>query len=367
MRALIVLTALALTACTGQATAEGSAIAVDAGDDACRVATTSLDAGTHEFEVRNGGGQVTEFYVYAEGDRIMGEVENIGPGLARTLHVELPAGRYEAACKPGMTGDGIRTTLTVRGAAPEPRSDTEELAAATASYQRYVRAQSGALITKTGEFVAAVKAGDIPRAKALYPVSRTYWERIEPVAESFGGLDPAVDARENDVAPGEEWTGFHRLEKSLWTTGDVSRDGAIADRLLADVGRVVAQAKEVRFTPLQMANGSKELLDEVATTKITGEEDRYSHTDLWDFRANVDGAEAAIAALRPVLLKRDPELVKTVEARFHTLDALLDRHARGDGFVLYTELGKDEIRTLATAVDAVAEPLSKVAATVARR
>jgi iron uptake system component EfeO len=366
MRSLIVLTALALTACTGPAAAGGGAIAVDARDDACRVATTSLDAGTHEFEIRNGGGQVTEFYVFAAGDRIMGEVENIGPGLSRTLHVELPAGRYEAACKPGMTGDGIRTTLTVRGAAPEPRSDAAELAAATVSYQRYVRAQSDALMAKTEEFVAAVKANDVPRAKALFPVSRTYWERIEPVAESFGDLDPAIDARENDVAPGEKWTGFHRLEKSLWVTGDVSRDGAIADKLLADVQSVVDKAKDVRFTPLQMANGSKELLDEVATGKITGEEDRYSHTDLWDFKGNVDGAQAAIAALRPVLAKRDPELVATVEARFAALETLLDRHAKGSGFVLYTDLDRAEIRTLAAAVDAVAEPLSRVAATVAR-
>jgi iron uptake system component EfeO len=341
-------------------------IAVRATDSECRVADTSLAAGTHSFEVRNGGSEITEFYVYAQGDKIMGEVENIGPGVARTLLVELPAGTYEAACKPGMTGKGIRSALTVTGEAPKPLGDEAEFAAATASYQRYVRAQATALIEKTREFVAAVKAQDIPKAKALFPVSRTYWERIEPVAESFGGLDPAIDARENDVEPGQAWTGFHRIEKDLWVTGDVSRSGALADRLLADVQLVVTKARDVKFTPLQMANGSKELLDEVATGKITGEEDRYSHTDLWDFRGNVDGSKAAIAALRPVLMKRDPELVKTVEARFAAVDALLATHARGSGFTLYTELTKPEVRALAVAVDAVAEPISKVAGTVAR-
>jgi iron uptake system component EfeO len=264
-----------------------------------------------------------------------------------------------------MTGKGIRSALTVSGEAPEQLGDQAELAAATASYQRYVRAQATALIEKTREFVAAVKARDVAGAKALFPVSRTYWERIEPVAESFGGLDPAIDARENDVEPGQAWTGFHRIEKDLWVTGDVSRSGALADKLLADVQLVVTKARDVEFTPLQMANGSKELLDEVATGKITGEEDRYSHTDLWDFRGNVDGSKAAIAALRPVLLKRDPELVKTVEARFAAVDALLATHAEGSGFKLYTELTRPEVRALAVAVDAVAEPLSKIAGTVA--
>jgi iron uptake system component EfeO len=367
--AVLAVAALAgLTACTdADAGTTAESIAVRATDSECRVADTSLAAGTHSFEVRNGGSQVTEFYVYAEGDRIVGEVENIGPGVSRTLLVELPAGAYEAACKPGMTGKGIRSGLTVTGTAPEQAGDEAELAAAAASYQRYVRAQATALIEKTGEFVAAVKARDVAGAKALFPVSRTYWERIEPVAESFGGLDPAIDARENDVEPGQPWTGFHRIEKDLWVTGDLTRSAATADKLLADVRLVVTKAHDVRFTPLQMANGSKGLLDEVATGKITGEEDRYSHTDLWDFRGNLDGAEAAIAALRPVLVKRDPELVRTVEARFAAVDALLATHARGAGFRAYTELSKAEVRALAVAVDAVAEPLSKVAATVARR
>jgi iron uptake system component EfeO len=364
---LAVAALVGLTACSNSdAGTTTKSIAVRATDSECRVADTSLAAGTHSFEVRNSGSQVTEFYVYGEGDRIVGEVENIGPGVSRTLHVELPAGTYQAACKPGMSGNGIRSALTVSGTAPEQRGDEAELAAATASYQRYVRAQASALIEKTREFVAAVKAQDVGKAKVLFPVSRTYWERIEPVAESFGGLDPAIDARENDVEPGQAWTGFHRIEKDLWVTGDVSRSGAVADKLLADVQLVVTKAHDVKFTPLQMANGSKELLDEVATGKITGEEDRYSHTDLWDFRGNVDGSKAAIAALRPVLMKRDPELVTTVETRFAAVDALLATHARGSGFTLYTELTKPEVRALAVAVDAVAEPLSKIAGTVAR-
>jgi iron uptake system component EfeO len=341
-------------------------IAVAATDTSCKVAKTELDAGTTTFEIKNTGAKVTEFYVYAEGDRIMGEVENIGPGLSRKLIVELPAGAYQGACKPGMRGTGLRTALKVTGTAQSLGTD-DKLAEATASYQRYVKSQTAALITKTTEFVAAVKANDIEKAKALFPISRTYWERIEPVAESFGDLDPRIDARENDVEPGTEWTGFHRIEKDLWITKDVSKDGALADKLLADVQEVVDKSNAVKLSPLELANGAKELLDEVATGKITGEEDRYSHTDLWDFQANVEGSKAAIAALRPTLTDRDPALATELDTRFAAVQKLLDVQATDTGFKLYTELSQAEIKEFAAAVDALGEPLSKVAAVVAQK
>ena len=235
----------------------------------------------------------------------MGEVENIAPGLSRELHVELPAGTYETACKPGMIGKGIRAALTVSGSAA-PLTDDAALADATASYSRYVKSQTGALLTKTaGVRRPRSRPATSTKAKALFPIARTYWERIEPVAEIFGDLDPKIDGREEVTEEGMEFTGFHRIEKDLWATGDVSKDGPIADQLLTDVKEIVAKANAEKLSPLQLANGAKDLLDEVATGKITGEEDRYSHTDLWDFNANVEGSKAAIAALRPVLEERD--------------------------------------------------------------
>ncbi|MBO4142250.1 cupredoxin domain-containing protein [Micromonospora tulbaghiae] len=343
----------------------GGPIAVKATDTVCEVGDTEIDAGQVTFKVTNTGSKVNEFYVYAAGDRVMGEVENIAPGLSRELRVELTAGTYETACKPGMSGRGIRGALKVSGTAATVAPDAA-LTQATESYQRYVRSQTAALLTKTEEFVAAVKANDVTKAKALYPVARTYWERIEPVAESFGDLDPKIDGREEVVEEGMEFTGFHRIEKDLWTTGDVSRDGAVADRLLVDVKAIVAKADAEKLTPLQLANGAKALLDEVASGKITGEEERYSHTDLWDFNANLEGSKAAVAALRPALEQRAPDLVKQLDSEFANVEATLGRHRAGDGWKLHTQLGKAELKELSDAVNALAEPVSKVAAAVAR-
>ncbi|GAB3307484.1 peptidase M75 family protein [Geodermatophilus aquaeductus] len=341
-------------------------VAVAASDDACDVASAELPAGTHEFQVTNSGSQVTEFYVYAEGDRVMGEVENIAPGLTRELLVELPAGTYETACKPGMVGDGIRSDLTITGEAAS-LSEDETLAQASADYQRYVQSQTGALLEQTTAFVDAVEAGDVEGAKALFPVARTYWERIEPVAEIFGDLDPLIDGREGDQAEGEDFTGFHRIEQALWVGNTTEGMAPYADQLLANVQEIVDLANETTLEPLQLANGAKALLDEIATGKITGEEDRYSHTDLWDFAANLEGSEAAVQALRPYLEEADPDLVAEIDERFAATEAELEQYRTDGGWTLHDQLTEDQLQGLSDSITALSESVSQVAAVVADR
>jgi iron uptake system component EfeO len=370
--AVLVTTAAALAACTSTAPpafdAEGGGgpIPVTAGDDSCEVAAAEAPAGNITFSVRNTGTKITEFYLYGTGDRIMGEVENIGPGLTRDLIVEVPdGGSYTTACKPGMVGDGIRSPFTVTGSATRSVDENTRLAEATAGYHRWVTSQIEALVPKTQEFVDAVKAGDVETAKALFPVARTYWERIEPVAESFGDIDPKIDGREDDERdPGVQFTGYHRLEKDLWVDGLQPDSPAMADQLMADIADLQSRTATIELTPVALANGAKELLDEVATGKITGEEDRYSHTDLWDFKANVEGSQGAVASLRPVIDEKDPTLGPVLDERFAAVDALLEEYRVGDGYKLYTELTEDDIRRMAEAVDALGEPVSQVAGVV---
>ncbi|RBY93649.1 peptidase M75 [Blastococcus sp. TF02-8] len=364
-------TAALTAACGGSDDGDGGGgptdrIAVAASDDACDVDTTELPAGVHRFTVENSGSKVTEFYVYAEGDRVMAEVENIAPGLSRDLPVELPAGEYEAACKPGMVGDGIRTRLTVTGESAK-LSEDERLAQAGTDYQRYVQSQTAAFLERTTAFVDAVKAGDVEGAKALYPVARTYWERTEPVAESFGDLDPIIDGREGDQEPGQDFTGFHRIEQALWVGGTTEGMATYADQLLTNVQEIVDRANQVTLDPLQLANGAKALLDEIATGKITGEEERYSHTDLWDFDANLEGSKAAVQALRPYLEENDPELVAQIDERFAAVESELEQYRAGEGWMLYDQLSQENLRGLSDSVTALTESVSQVAAVVADR
>jgi iron uptake system component EfeO len=367
------LAVLTLAACgggsgTGTTTAGKASddIAVSATDTACDVAATKLAAGTHRFTITNKGSKTTEFEVLAAGDRIVGEVENVAPGIARTLLVELPAGTYQAACVPGMVGDGVRRPLTVTGAS-DTSSDDEKLTAAVTGYEEYVRDQVATLQERTAQFTAAVKAGDVAKARQLYPVARTSYERIEPVAESFGDLDPRIDARENDVEPGATWTGFHVLEKTLWTGGDLAAAGPIADRLDRDVAELATKVDDLDLQALDLANGALGLLDETGTSKITGEEDRYSHTDLWDFSANLEGSQQAVQSLRPVIAERDAALARALDTRFAAVRTALDRYRQGDGYRSYTELTRDQTRALSDVLNALAAQVSKVPAVIAQK
>jgi high-affinity iron transporter len=351
---------------SGASKATDAAFTVKAGEKSCETTATTVPTGLRTFSVANTGSQVTEVYVYGPGDRIVGEVENIGPATSRDLIVDVAPGRYEIACKPGMTGSGIRRPLNVTGRDGPAPATSAQLTAAVAGYRRFVATEARTLVATTAPFVDAVKANDIPLVKRRYAAARIHYERIEPIAESFGTLDASIDARAGDVPATEAWTGFHHLERDLWQRRDIHADGPLADRLLADTRRLAATITTTQIKPDQLANGATSLLDEVSRTKVTGEEERYSHIDLVDFQGNLDGAKTAYAELRPVVLARRPALAQTLDTRFAALDRRLARHAHGSGFVSYTSLSRDDVRGLSTRVDAVAEPLSQVSAVVLR-
>lgn len=352
----------------GNTKADGTAVKVTATDTDCALSTSEAGTGATTFAVTNNGSKVTEFYVYGPDDRVLAEVENISPGLSRQLVVAFnDAGSYKVACKPGMVGDGIRRDFAVKGASVNTQ-DTGAYKDASEKYKSYVVGQADDLVTATSSFVAAVKAGDIAAAKAQYPTSRIPWERIEPVAESFpDNLDPRIDLREADLAAGEKWTGFHRLEKDLWVSGLQSDTNAVADQLLADVTelRQKVTAPEFRVDATQIAGGAQGLLDEIATSKITGEEDIFSHTDLYDFNANVEGSQAAVAAVRPILDERNAELGKRVDQRFAEVNALLAKYRDGDGFVAYTQVTEPQRQELSRAIDALSKEVSQVQGVIA--
>ena len=234
-----------------------------------------------------------------------------------------------------------------------------QLDRAAREYQDYVDGQSELLVDRTEEFVAAVKAGNVEEARKLYAPSRVPWERIEPIAEKFGTLDPEVDAREGDV-PDKQWTGFHRIEKSLWVENTTEGQDEYADELMSDVERLERKVDGVKLQASDPVFGAVELLNEVSATKITGEEERYSHTDLYDIAANVDGAKVAFDFVKPVVKRENPDLVAQIEARFAAVEQEIEPYRRDDGWVSYEKVDEGQRRELSQKIDALAEPLSRV-------
>jgi iron uptake system component EfeO len=368
---LVPLSACSLTESNKSAKGGQGTINVESSSDKCQLTSTKAPSGNVVFKVKNTGSQVTEFYLYDEdGLRIVGEIENVGPGLSRDLVVRAAPGTYVTACKPGMSGQGIRDTFTVTDSGKDTAIkgvDQSAIDAATSQYAAYVKDQSQQLVDQTTAFVTAYKAGKDDEARELFPHARGHWERIETVAESFGDLDPKMDLREADLTKGQKWTGWHRIEKDLWPPASgykamtPAERATYADDLLANTKVLDKRVQTLDYTVDQIGNGSKGLLDEVASGKITGEEDIWSHTDLYDFQANVDGARVGFEGLKPLLEVKDPALAKQIQTAFDALQKLLDRYQTGtDDFVSYDKVTEAQRKQLSDATNALAEPLSKM-------
>lgn len=383
--------ALALTGCVAKADL-ASAIAVDITDDGCSVAAVTAPAGAVTFALANNGTDVNEFEILADDQlRIVGEKENVTPGQEIDFTAQLEPGTYYTACKFQQVGAPIGLAeFTVTGEASSVSADEQELSdQAVTEYLAYVRSQSSELLPLVEAFAAAYAAGDDETARSLFAATRVPYERIEPTAEAFGDLDPKIDFREVDaVADGLEWTGFHRIEKDLWppAAGDLNSDGQdafldwapstpeqrqeFAGRLVADVQKLHALVTADDFTVSldAISNGAIALLDEVAAGKITGEEDWWSGTDLSDFAANVQGAGVAFGAVRALAESKGDEgtaLATEIDEQFTALEAALAEYGSLEsGFVDYATLTDADKKTLSDEVNALAEPLSQLTATV---
>ena len=241
----------------------------------------------------------------------------------------------------------------------------EQLKQATDLYKKFVENQVDTLLKDTEKFAETIKAGNLEEAKKQYPVIRMAYERSEPIAESFGELDVNIDFRladyleENKTEEG--WRGFHRIEKIMWEQNTTKGTEEYADQLVKDIKELKAKVATVEVTPDLMVTGAVDLLNEVATQKITGEEEIYSHTDLYDFKANIEGAEEIFKIFKPLIEKKDSKLAKDLTEKFATINGLLDKYKTDEKhYKLYTDLTKENTKELSEAVTKLGEPLSQM-------
>jgi iron uptake system component EfeO len=327
----------------------------------CSPRALSVPAGPTRFVVTNASTPAFDEFEIHSGANIVAEAELVAPGVSKTFAITLAPGHFTTRCKGGPT-HSLGGTLTVTGpvARTPSRISASDAARAVARYRTYLDAQAALLVARTTPFVAAVERGDIALAKELSAAARVPYEHIEPVAETFGDLDPRIDARVNDV-PAAHWGGFHRIERARWVEDDVTAMGPTARQLLTDVTTLEHLVKSVPLQPATIANGAVQLLNEVTTSKITGEEERYSHLDLVDLAANVEGSQAAFDAVAPLLPAGATVSPHGIDARFAEIIRVLAPFRRGGGYVPYTALTETDTRALSQATDGAAEPLSRVA------
>ncbi|MGG1575107.1 iron uptake system protein EfeO [Fictibacillus sp. NRS-1165] len=275
------------------------------------------------------------------------------------LYAEVTKDNYNSSKVQQLSVDLDRSLTNLEKAKETTQKTTEVLDTAVKKYKTYVDEQTEALVKSTKTFNDAVRANDTQKAKEAYAEARVYYERIEPIAESFGDLDPKIDARENDVEG--EWTGFHRIEKALWKDGSLKDMKKYADQLDQDVAELQKKVQGVKLNPTQIVAGSMELLNEAAISKVTGEEERYSHIDLVDLASNVEGSQAVYHAVLPVLNEKNKDLAQDLDTEFNKITALLEEHKKSGAYLDYKKLTKPQVRELSQQLNTLSESMAQTA------
>lgn len=359
--------ALVLAGCGTSGGGKSSSLAFTLTSQGCIPNQATVPSGPVTISVSNGGTRfVTELELQNESEIIIGERENILPGLSGSFSLDLQPGKYILNCP---SGNVTRGQLLVTGK-PYRVHTTSEVALKTAvlQYRTYVESQLAHLLDGTRRFVAAIEQGNLAEAKRLYGPVRRHYEAIEPVADSFPGLDSEIDARiDSPTVAGNlsKWTGFHRIEQSMWGKNTLRDTGMYATRLLGNVETLNQKVPTLPLLATQLINGSVQLLNEITNVKITGEEDRYSHTDLSDFEGNLSGARRAFRYVRLPLERNggDKALYDQIEHQLQAVQNELNAYRRDTplGFALYGELTQDDKRKIAQQVGEAAQGLSSIA------
>lgn len=367
--------AATLAGCASSQPAGGSAaeddatsttVTVDLTSAGCAPRPDTIAAGSVQFKIANSGaGAVSEAELRTSDlSKILGEQENLTPGLSGGFSLNIQPGEYVLTC-PGAKQSHWKLTVTGKASGPAWQSDPR-LAAAVRGYASYVEDNTAALVKHTQSFIKAIGAGSMNEARALYPQARIYYERIEPVAETWGSLDTAIDGRwENPVTVAAKFTGFHKIEQLLWRDNTLAGAQQLCAGLIVNEQKLLALVRGAQYSPLQMASGATELINEAATVKITGEEERYSNADFPVFAANVAGAMKVVSLLAPYLQHKDPGLLSLIDQRAAAVSRQLAGYKASPGYddtgyVDYSTVQDAQRRQLSAAVNALAEALSKL-------
>jgi iron uptake system component EfeO len=340
-----------------------NALTVTITDATCDPNEITVSAGRVAFEIVNKSSRTVEWEIL-DGVYVVEERENITPGLSRAMTVKLLPGDYDITC--GLLSNPRGKLHVTPSAASDAEAAKPSMVAfigPLAEYKVFLVLETNALATATQQFADAVKAGDVKLAKTLYEPARLSYKHIEPVADRFADLDTAINARAVYFAKQEEdpaFGGFHRLEYGLFAKNSTEGLAPFADKLLADVTTLQQRVRELQVPPETLAASAARLLNKVADSAAAGDEDRYSHSDLADFQANVEGSRKIVTLLRPLTEKANPDLAKSLDTQFDATLAKLASFKQQDQYPSYDRLSEADRTAIADQMRALAAEIAKL-------
>lgn len=349
--------------------------------DVCTPSTTSVPAGPVTFSVKNESATGLTELELLQDQKIIGEKESLAPGLpAASFTLTLGGGTYQIYC-PGAATETIDFKVTGQASATPTGSAATLLAQGASDYGKYVTTQVDQMVASVQKLQQDVDSGNVSAAQKQYGEARPYYEKIESDVDGFvlpgfkptdnkGNLDYLVDMRASNLDPAVGWHGFHAVERDIFANRKITaKTKQLAAELTANVQKLAQLSTTLTYKPEDLANGAAGLLEEVQANKISGEEEKYSHIDLVDFAANVEGSQQAFAYLKPGLTAVDATLTATIGQRFDTVNAMLDTYrdpAEIGGYKRYTaELKKTDANKLSQTVQALQDSLAHLAEKVA--
>jgi iron uptake system component EfeO len=241
-----------------------------------------------------------------------------------------------------------------------PREE-REVAASLAAYQSQITYDMVNLVAWTNQLMAAIREGDLHAAKLRYASARVWLGRIEPVVASLPNLEARVDPAPGDVGP-TQFGGFHQIERALWLEGTTDNLKPELRRFHVDMEALRPAVEEFEADPRKLATDAVAILEGVSETELRGLAEPYSHVDLVDAAAKVEGVQLAFEALKPLI--KTTALVRNVDASFDRVEKSLqsferetprgERVSERATFLAYKQLSSGQVEKLRAEVDHLA-------------
>ncbi|TPG75333.1 iron uptake system protein EfeO [Pseudomonas arsenicoxydans] len=331
----------------------------------CEPNALTVPAGRASFRIVNRSDRAVEWEIL-DGVLVLEERENIAPGLSQVINANLAPGDYTITC--GLLSNPRGTLHVTPTAASDAAAKAKPSMVAfigpLSEFRVYLSSQGTALIKATTALEQAIEAGDLSQAQALYVPARAAYQRIAPAAQRLAELDNAINARADYFEKREKdpaFVGFHRLEYALYQQRNLDGLTPVAQRLTRDVTTLKQQLLAEPLPPEQLVSIVVRNLNTLADVRASsGEEERYSHTDLNGFAANLDVARKVVELLRPMLSKSAADVLPKVDSALAAFDSELNGLKVKDGYASYDSVSAEQRKRVANKAQALADALDTI-------
>ena len=336
----------------------------------CAKDWTSGHTGAQTFDVTNKSSRAGEVNLDNAAGDVVAEIETLGPATTAEMSATLGDGTYTFRCI--MSGQATTASASVQvdggtvqnaPAAVAPITVAELQPAATA-YQQYVDPK---LVTLTAQ-VAAIRAdltgGNLAAARTDWLPAQLTWDQIGAAYDSFGDLGDAIDGLPNGLPDGVDdsgFTGLHRLEYGLWHGQTAAQLVPVADTLTTDLATLRVQLPKLTIDPTDMPIRAHEILEDALRDRLSGNADEGSGDAYPETYADLQGTRVVLAELTPMIDKRAPKLLATIDPQLDALQtALLGTQTSGGQWQSEADTPLSAREQVDATIGAVLESLSQV-------